>query len=131
LGGLVVSQGFYPPEELGSPPAPGRWTGATASLVLPTGPGRLLVQLCAPRPEPARIRLAIERLGWSRHLEVSGEWSEAVVPIPRPVGRIRLDIEVLNPFVPAEAIVGATDQRELGVVVGSMALETREVDAAN
>jgi len=128
LGGLVATRGFFPPEQLGSPPKAGRWTGRTASVFLPTGPGRLLVRLCAPRPEAARVRLAVERLGWSRLVEVGGEWLEIAVPVTKPLGRVRLSLEVLNPFVPAEVLVGATDERELGVVLGSVALEARTPD---
>jgi len=117
LDGLLDGDGFHGLERLGMPPRPGRWTTGTARVSLPVGPGRLVVALCAPRPGGATVYLGFEG-SETVEVHVDGTWTEVSVPMPREAGRATLRISVGDSVVPATAIPGSRDTRELGVVVG-------------
>lgn len=118
--GLVDGEGFYAVERLGSPPGEGRWTQASAWLSLPAGQERLVINLCAPRPQPAEVVLCSDAIGWQQEVTVGPVWRQVEVPMKRPLARLRLVIEVRNPFVPARDLPDSGDKRELGVVVGEI-----------
>jgi len=119
--GLVEGGGLFGVERFGD--RQGRWCGPRAWLSVPAGPGRLVVELLAPRPEPARVRLACSEVGFVAEVEVRDHWQDIDIPVDPPLGRVVLHVEVENPFVPAEVIPGSGDHRPLGVVVGSIRFE--------
>lgn len=118
LDGLVEGGGLHNVERFGD--RQGRWCGPHAWLSLPAGSGRLVVELFAPRPEPARVRLRCSEVGFATELQVGHRWLDVPIPVRPPLGRLLLEVEVDNPFVPAEVIPGSGDRRQLGVVVGSI-----------
>jgi hypothetical protein len=120
LDGLLDEDGFYGVEQLGSPARPGRWTGPEPWLSLPVASGELVVELCAPRPQPAQVTLRLARHRWQQTVTVTTEWQEVVIPVSSRWAREILQIEISNPFVPADEIAGSNDRRQLGVVVGTM-----------
>jgi len=123
LDGLIAGDGFYDIELFGSPPRPGRWTGKSAWLELPGGHGELIIELCAPRPEPAAVTLTLTRSRWRQVVTVGPSWQGVVVELPDASARVQLLLEIENPFVPATEIAGSSDRRELGVVLGEIRLQ--------
>ncbi len=120
LGGLVVGTGFYGVEPALSLPGGGRWTGSRARLSTPAAASAIEVDLAAPRPTPARVRLACPEAGLAFELEVGPSVETVRLPLPRPMPRTHLELVVDNPFVPADTVAGSRDRRLLGVVVGEV-----------
>jgi len=120
LGGLLVAIGFHGVEPGLPLPGGGRWTGREARLSVPAAARALEVDLIAPRPTPARVRLACPEAEAVVELEVGPALRTVRLPFARPVPRAHLELEVENPFVPALTVPGSRDTRELGVVVGTV-----------
>jgi hypothetical protein len=118
LDGLLDGDGFYGVEQLGNPARPGRWTGPSSWLSMPVAGGELIVELCAPRPQPAEVTLGLVRHRVQQTVTVTAEWQKVVIPVTSRWARETLRIEISNPFVPADEITGSEDRRQLGVVVG-------------
>ncbi len=127
LGGLAIGTGFYGVEPGLPLPGGGRWTGPEARLSVPAAASALEVDLAAPRPTPARVRLACPEAGLTVELEVGPKVTTVRLPLPRRMPRARLDLVVDNPFVPADTVAGSRDRRQLGVVVG----EVRRIGATS
>ncbi len=116
---LADSGGLWPPEPaLGTPPRAARWTGSEAWLSLPAGRGRLILTLCAPRPEPARVVVTAKALGYRVERSVGPGWVRIAIPVTRPTARLRVRLTTTNPFTP-----GGADARTLGVAVGEVRFE--------
>ncbi len=120
LDGLVLGNGFYGRERVGKPRRAGRWSGAQAWLSVPAGPGSLVLTLVAPRPQPAEVLIRCRQLEWQHQLTVGSTWTELRLPVSGGTGRLRLELEVSNPFVPAASKPGSNDRRSLGVVLGEL-----------
>jgi len=120
MDGLLRSRGFYNVERLGNPPRAGRWTRDAASLSLPSGPGPLLLELCAPRPGGASVTITTSPPTRPVALHVSYRWTRVSVPTRPDIGRIELHVTVKKAFIPARSISGSADRRRLGVVLGAI-----------
>jgi hypothetical protein len=120
LDGLLDEDGFYDAEQLGDPARLGRWTEPSPWLSMPVAGRELVIEMCAPRPQPAQVTLRLTRHRLQQTLIVTAEWQEVVMPVSSRWPREILHIEISNPFVPADEIAGSDDQRQLGVVVGTI-----------
>ncbi|MCP4898570.1 MAG: DUF2723 domain-containing protein [bacterium] len=118
--GLVDTNNLHAVEYFGESKGGGRWTRESATLRLPAGNNGVIVRLCAPRPDPAQVIISCPALKLRHELSVGAQWQDVPIPLTRPLGRITLKIEVLNPFIPAETIADSDDTRVLGVVVGTI-----------
>jgi hypothetical protein len=125
--------GLFDAETMG--PDRGRWTGASATFLLPrvdtTQPAMLALRIAAPRPAGtappvASVRLDDQYLGDTPPL--SGGFADVRIPLPEwamsklGTARTRLTLRTM-PFVPAEH--GGGDTRALGVALDWMRLEVR------
>lgn len=122
LHGLVSGDGFFGLERLGVPARPGRWARSEASLSVPAAPGMLRIELCAPRPGPARVVVRTGEGGGRIEAAIGPAWQTVDLPAPDHTGRVVIHIETANPFVPAAADPTSSDTRRLGVVVGAVHL---------
>lgn len=121
--GLIYSTDLYWTEYFGTQPEGGRWTAQRATIWMPATGSAIVLRFCAPRPEVAHVVVSSNRLGLLREIEVGNDWQDLRIETPQRVGRIGIDIEATNPFVPALLIPGSTDERTLGVVVGEIRYE--------
>jgi len=104
-----------------------RWTGRCASVYLPGARGGDVVTLTssyglrpASAPVPVRVSLGGAAVG---AFAATREWSEHFLRLPDPLPTgppvLRLDVPT---FRPANVLPGATDVRDLGIMVDRIAL---------
>jgi hypothetical protein len=106
----------------------GVWLEPHAILEAAAGPGRLVLTMSAPRPEPPETVLRMAGKVVAGPLDLDETPIEVVVPIEigeATNGVVRLSIESL-PYVPALAGRGG-DRRALGAVLWQVAFEAAEV----
>lgn len=121
LGGTVRGSGLHGVEPgLVAPGREGRWTGPSARLELPAACAAIEVELAAPRPSPAVVRMTCPETGYDAEIVVGPGPTVVRVPVSGPLARATLTFAVANPFVPAEADPSSADPRTLGVVIGEL-----------
>lgn len=106
-----------------------RWTGSCASLYLPglAPPAERLVVVAStgrrPPHPPAVVRVSLSDLTLGS-FTATAEWQEHALPLPArfPPGPpvVRLDVRA---FRPVNVLAGATDVRDLGVMVDRVRIE--------
>jgi hypothetical protein len=106
-----------------------RWTGSCASVYLPglTPPADRLVVVAGtglrPPDPPAVVRVSLSGVALGS-FTATGDWREHALPLPSPLPSgppvVRLDVRA---FRPANVLDGATDVRDLGVMVDRIRIE--------
>jgi hypothetical protein len=123
----VRLDGHFRPESFGDA-GWGVWLEPRATLEAAAGPGRLVLTMSAPRPEPPETVVRLAGRVVAGPLELGRKPIQVVVPIEVDDaidGVVRLSIESLA-YVPALAGRGA-DRRALGAVLSTLAFEPEEL----
>jgi hypothetical protein len=104
-----------------------RWTGQCSTLYVPGAVGGTHLSITAavgerPADRPARVRVSLSEAALGEFV-ASKEWTEHVfpLPVPRPAGPPLLRFQT-TVFRPVNVFRGATDVRDLGVMVDRVAV---------
>ncbi len=116
-------EGSYPPERVADG-GWGAWLAPDARLRIPAGPGRLFLEMSAPRPSPPETIIRLNGATVAGPLRLTGAPTEVVVRLrlpPSTAGVVTLEVTSV-PYVPADVGSG-DDRRRLGVMLHSVRFE--------